>query len=304
MWDHIKTTHKSNQIHEQSEKMRAMEKKGQKKQVASKSLKQGTQESAAHAKEKTVVSRIEEHDIDGTMAGSTGKDVSGHEGSARPNVSPAVVRRLPRYFRYLRELLAQNVLRISSAELCKMMNITASQIRQDLNCFGGFGQQGYGYNVRYLYHKIGEILGVDNKYTAVIIGAGHLGGAIAGSTMFEKRGMMLVGIFDSDPRVIGRNLSGQKVKDIAQIDYFLGEIHVDVAILTLPKEKTNEMAQRLAAGGVRGFWNFTNAQIDRSKYNIIVENVHMGDSLMQLMYELTLTAPKKDGTSQEEENNI
>ncbi len=185
-----------------------------------------------------------------------------------------------------------------------MMNITASQIRQDLNCFGGFGQQGYGYNVRYLYHKIGEILGVDNKYTAVIIGAGHLGGAIAGSTMFEKRGMMLVGIFDSDPRVIGRNLSGQKVKDIAQIDYFLGEIHVDVAILTLPKEKTNEMAQRLAAGGVRGFWNFTNAQIDRSKYNIIVENVHMGDSLMQLMYELTLTAPKKDDTPQEEETTF
>ena len=223
------------------------------------------------------------------------KEEKSAENSEKATVSPAVVRRLPRYFRYLRELLAQDVLRISSAELCKMMNITASQIRQDLNCFGGFGQQGYGYNVRYLYHKIGEILGVNNRYTAVIIGAGNLGRAIAGSTMFEKRGIMLAGIFDTDPEIIGTQAGGQRVQDMEAISRFLDEIHVDIAILTLPKEYTNDTVQMLAACGVRGFWNFTNAQIDRSRFPISVENVHMGDSLMNLMYALN-----RDGAAKED----
>ena len=201
-------------------------------------------------------------------------------------VSPAVIKRLPRYFRYLRELLHHDILRISSSELSEMMNVTASQIRQDLNCFGGFGQQGYGYNVKYLYGKISDILGVSTNFNAVIIGAGNLGHAIAGSNMFEHRNMNLIGIFDVSPAIIGKKVADYTVMDMAELPAFAKKRPIDIAILTVPKECAQETAQVIANIGIRGLWNFTSTELDLKVHGIMVENVHMGDSLMRLMYEI------------------
>ena len=201
-------------------------------------------------------------------------------------VSPAVIKRLPRYFRYLRELLHHDILRISSSELSEMMNVTASQIRQDLNCFGGFGQQGYGYNVKYLYGKISDILGVSSNFNAVIIGAGNLGHAIAGSNMFEHRNMNLIGIFDVSPAIIGKKIANYTVMDMADLPAFAKKRPIDIAILTVPKEFAQETAQAIANIGIRGLWNFTSTELDMKIHGIMVENVHMGDSLMRLMYEI------------------
>lgn len=201
-------------------------------------------------------------------------------------VSPAVIKRLPRYFRYLRELLHHDILRISSSELSEMMNVTASQIRQDLNCFGGFGQQGYGYNVKYLYGKISDILGVSSNFNAVIIGAGNLGHAIAGSNMFEHRNMNLIGIFDVSPAIIGKKIADYRVMDMAELPAFAAKRPIDIAILTVPKEFAQETAQTLANIGIKGLWNFTSTELDLKVHGIMVENVHMGDSLMRLMYEI------------------
>ena len=211
---------------------------------------------------------------------------SGKRGNDYSAVSPAVIKRLPRYFRYLRELLRHDILRISSSELSEMMNVTASQIRQDLNCFGGFGQQGYGYNVKYLYGKISDILGVSAGFNAVIIGAGNLGHAIAGSNMFEHRNMNLVGIFDVSPAIIGQRISDYTVMDMADLPAFAEKHPIDIAILTVPKEFAQETAQTLANIGIRGLWNFTSTELDLKVHGIMVENVHMGDSLMRLMYEI------------------
>ena len=201
-------------------------------------------------------------------------------------VSPAVVKRLPRYYRYLRELLRNNKLRISSGELSRMMNVTASQIRQDLNCFGGFGQQGYGYNVKYLYSKISDILGVTNNYTAVIIGAGNMGRALVGSSMFEHRNVDLIGLFDSSENVIGRTVGPYTVLPMKELKSFSEEHRIDIAILTVPKEVAREVAEQLADIGIHGIWNFSSAEIQGMVTGAIVENVHMGDSLMKLMYEI------------------
>lgn len=201
-------------------------------------------------------------------------------------VSPAVIKRLPRYFRYLRDLLHHDILRISSSELSEMMNVTASQIRQDLNCFGGFGQQGYGYNVKYLYGKISDILGVSSNFSAVIIGAGNLGHAIAGSNMFEHRNMNIVGIFDVSEAVIGKKVADYTVMDMAELPTFAQKHPIDIAILTVPKEAAQATAQSLAGIGIRGLWNFTSTELDLKVHGIMVENVHMGDSLMRLMYEI------------------
>ena len=201
-------------------------------------------------------------------------------------VSPAVIKRLPRYFRYLRELLHHDILRISSSELSEMMNVTASQIRQDLNCFGGFGQQGYGYNVKYLYGKISDILGVSSNFNAVIIGAGNLGHAIAGSNMFEHRNMNLIGIFDVAPAIIGKKIADYRVMDMAEFPAFAKKRPIDIAILTVPKEFAQETAQTIANIGIKGLWNFTSTELDLKVHGIMVENVHMGDSLMRLMYEI------------------
>lgn len=199
-------------------------------------------------------------------------------------ISSAVIKRLPRYFRYLRELLEAGRMRISSGELSKMMKVTASQIRQDLNCFGGFGQQGYGYNVEYLYHKISEILGVDENYHAIIIGAGHLGLALVGSPMFDKRGVTLTALFDNAPDLVGKEYGSLPIYDIATLETYVQNNRVDLAVLTLPRAPAKEMALRLATLGVKGIWNFTNVELDLESVGTTVQNVHIGDSLMQLTY--------------------
>lgn len=238
-------------------------------------------ESAKESKQATDMQSEQAEETVKTRASRTYK--RGNDYSA---VSPAVIKRLPRYFRYLRELLHHDILRISSSELSEMMNVTASQIRQDLNCFGGFGQQGYGYNVKYLYGKISDILGVSSNFNAVIIGAGNLGHAIAGSNMFEHRNMNLIGIFDVAPAIIGKKIADYRVMDMAEFPAFAKKRPIDIAILTVPKEFAQETAQTIANIGIKGLWNFTSTELDLKVHGIMVENVHMGDSLMRLMYEI------------------
>ena len=206
--------------------------------------------------------------------------------SFRPDVSPAVIKRLPRYFRYLREIIRMGKTRVSSAELSRMMNVTASQIRQDLNCFGGFGQQGYGYNVNYLYTKICEILGVGCGFRAAVIGAGNLGLALVKSPMFEKRGVDVVAMFDVSEDIVGKTVNGVAVYDMDELERRLEEFGVNIAILTLPKEYATEVAQRLGSTGIGGIWNFTGKEIVLDPKSVVVENVHIGDSLMTLCYEV------------------
>lgn len=206
--------------------------------------------------------------------------------SFRPDVSPAVIKRLPRYFRYLRELIRMGKTRVSSAELSRMMNVTASQIRQDLNCFGGFGQQGYGYNVNYLYTKICEILGVGCGFRAAVIGAGNLGLALVKSPMFEKRGVDVVAMFDVSEDIVGKSVNGVEIYGMDMLESKLDEYGVNIAILTLPKEYATEVALRLGKTGVGGIWNFTGKEIVLDPDKVVVENVHIGDSLMTLCYEV------------------
>ena len=201
-------------------------------------------------------------------------------------ISSAVIKRLPRYFRYLRELLEAGRMRISSGELSKMMNVTASQIRQDLNCFGGFGQQGYGYNVKYLYGKISEILGVDRGYRAVIIGAGHLGLALVGSPMFTKRGVTISALFDNSKNLVGKDYGELHIYDISELDSYIKDNGIDIAVLTLPRAHAKDTAERLVSLGIKGIWNFTNVELDFEGLGTVVQNVHIGDSLMQLTYRI------------------
>ena len=201
-------------------------------------------------------------------------------------ISKAVITRLPRYYRYLGELIEDGVERISSGELSSRMKVTASQIRQDLNKFGGFGQQGYGYNVRYLYAEIGKILGIDRQHNLIIIGAGNLGQAIANYTNFERRGFLFRGIFDHDPKVCGKEIHGITVRPMEEMPDFIRENQIDIAVLTIPKTSAVEVAKQLAACGVRGIWNFAHVDL-RLPGHIQVENVHLSDSLMKLSYNLS-----------------
>ena len=205
-----------------------------------------------------------------------------------PNVSRAVIARLPRYHRYLRMLLEEGRGRISSSELSDLMNVTASQIRQDLNCFGGFGQQGYGYNVKYLYGKIGELLGVEEDYHTVIIGAGNLGRALAGTHMFERRGVTRLCMFDNDPAVVGTEIFGLPVYHIDELERFCRENRVDFAVMTTPREVAPAIAERLAALGVRGIWNFSNTELAISHKDMTIENIHLSDSMMKLCYDMRM----------------
>ena len=205
---------------------------------------------------------------------------------AKPTVSDAVIKRLPRYHRYLGDLLADGRLRISSAELSKIMNVTASQIRQDLNCFGGFGQQGYGYNVKYLHSKISELLGVNEGFRAVIVGAGNLGHALAATHMFERRGVERVAMFDVNPAVVGSEICGIPVYSIDILGDFCKNEKIDIGVLSLPKEAASEVSEIMIKAGVRGLWNFANMELKVSDPRVIVENIHLGDSLMKLCYEL------------------
>ena len=201
------------------------------------------------------------------------------------SISLAVIKRLPRYYRYLGDLLENEVVRISSKELSEKMQVTASQIRQDLNNFGGFGQQGYGYNVEYLYNEIGKILGLDKQYNVIIIGAGNLGQAIANYPDFEKRGFMIRKIFDVNPRLIGMSIRGVEICDIDEMEEYVRNNKVHIAALTVPKNKATQIASDLVAWGVKGIWNF--APIDlRLPKDVCVETVHLSDTLMRLSYSL------------------
>ncbi len=200
------------------------------------------------------------------------------------NISNSVIRRLPRYYRFLGELEDQQISKISSRELSERMHFTASQIRQDLNCFGGFGQQGYGYNVSELRKEIGRILGVDKHRKTILIGAGNLGTALAVHINFEKSGCSLIGIFDSNKKIVGNPLGKLTITDIDDLEKFCRENKPEVAVLCIPKSVTKEIVDRLTELGVRSFWNFSHYDINVEHKNIIVENVHLGDSLLTLSY--------------------
>jgi len=220
---------------------------------------------------------------------------------SKKKVSIAVIRRLPRYYRYLSDLLKMDITRISSKELSARMGITASQIRQDLNCFGGFGQQGYGYNVEYLYNEIGKILGVDKSFTTIIIGAGNMGQALANYGNFEKRGFKLVGIFDVNPKIIGKKIKNIEIMHFDRIEGFLKENKVDIAILTVPHEHTPEVADRVARLGIKGLWNFSPMDL-KLPYDVVIENVHLSDSLMVLGYRLSEKLGNTEEKMQNEQN--
>ena len=201
----------------------------------------------------------------------------------RKEISKAVVTRLPRYYRYLGELIEEGVERISSNELSARMKVTASQIRQDLNNFGGFGQQGYGYNVRSLYTEIAKILGIDRQHNLVIIGAGNLGQAIANYANFERRGFIIKGMFDINPRLIGLVVRGIEIRGVEELEKFIVDNEVQIAALTIPKTKAPEIAQRLVNAGVKAIWNFAHIDLVVPE-DVVVENVHLSESLMRLSY--------------------
>lgn len=199
-------------------------------------------------------------------------------------ISMSVVRRLPRYYRFLYDLKENGVTRISSRELSQRMGLTASQIRQDLNCFGGFGQQGYGYNVEMLRGEIASILGLPRQYRTVLIGVGNLGRALVSHVGFEKRGFSLIGLFDVREDVIGTSIGAHTVLPMSELEAFCLRERPEAAVLSLPRAAAPEVADRLVALGVKGFWNFSNGEIVEGE--IPVENVHLGDSLMTLCYRI------------------
>jgi redox-sensing transcriptional repressor len=201
-------------------------------------------------------------------------------------VSEAVMRRMPKYYRYLTDMEKAGIERISSKELSKRMGLTASQIRQDFNCFGGFGQQGYGYNVSELRQEIQKILGLHNEYHIIIIGAGNLGQALANYTGFEKDGFFVKALFDINPRLIGMSIRGIPIYDIDEMESFISENEVHIAAICTPKEKAQEAAEILIQSGVKGIWNF--AAVDIAVPNqAIVENVHLSDSLYTLSFRMS-----------------
>ena len=207
------------------------------------------------------------------------------------SISIAVIKRLPRYYRYLTDLAAHGIDKVSSTELSRRMGLTASQIRQDLNCFGDVGRKGYGYNVESLRAEIGAIFGIGNNYSAIMIGAGNLGHALANHFDFKKRGVHLAGIFDIRREIVGESISGLTIKHMDQVEAFCKENKPDIAILTVPKTEIRPTVARLTACGVNAFWNFAGLDLHLEFPNAQVENVHMGDSLMSLCYKI---ANKKD----------
>lgn len=202
----------------------------------------------------------------------------------KEKVSSAVIRRLPRYYRRLTELSRAGIVRISSKSLGESMNLTASQIRQDLSCFGEFGQQGYGYNVDSLRNEIAEILGMHKGHTAIILGVGNLGRALMENFHFDHSGVQLTAAFDISPEIIGRQISGVEVYPLDKLDGYLKENPTSIGILTVPKSTAAELSERLINNGVKGIWNFTNTELSISTPGVIVENVHFSDSLLTLSY--------------------
>ncbi len=200
-------------------------------------------------------------------------------------ISSAVIKRLPRYYRHLGELVERGVERISSKELSERMKVTASQIRQDFNNFGGFGQQGYGYNARYLYNEIGKILGLDRTYNVIIVGAGNLGQALVNYMDFERRGFDFIGLFDVKPSLIGTFVHGVEVSSVDAMEDFVRQHAVHIAALTLPRQHAPQVAAALVGWGVKALWNFTPTDLQVAS-DVVVENVHLTESLMGLSYNM------------------
>lgn len=200
-------------------------------------------------------------------------------------ISQAVIGRLPRYLRYLGELRDEGVERVSSQELSGLMKVTASQIRQDFNNFGGFGQQGYGYNVEYLYEEISKILGLDRRHNFIIIGAGNLGRALGNYMNFERRGFIFKGMFDKNPKLVGDDVRGVKVMAMDELEHFLQRNDVDIVVLTIPKTSAADIVNVLVDNGIRAIWNFAHVDLNVPE-GILVENVHLSDSLMKLSYNI------------------
>jgi len=208
-------------------------------------------------------------------------------------ISRAVISRLPIYYRYLGQLVDEGVERVSSKELSNIMRTTASQIRQDLNCFGGFGQQGYGYNVKYLYEEIGNILGLDQKHNLVLIGAGNLGQALANYVNFERRGFIIKGIFDLNTSLHGKKIRDVEIRPMEEMNNFVLTRDIDIAVLTIPKESAVMVAQELVNCGIKAIWNFAHVDLDVPD-GIVVENVHLSESLMKLSYNLNRQETEKN----------
>ena len=204
----------------------------------------------------------------------------------RQRISDAVIRRLPRYYRYLDDLHSKGIVRISSNSLGERMGITASQIRQDLSCFGEFGQQGYGYNIMELRAEIGHILGVDNQHRLIVVGAGHLGHALLQNFDFVQGGFQFDTAFDVSPALIGTTVNGVTIRSVSELDEYCALYHPDVAVLTVPKNVAQETASRLVSLGVRGLWNFTNTELS-VEGGVFVEDVHFADSLLTLSYRIS-----------------
>ncbi len=200
-------------------------------------------------------------------------------------ISLAVIKRLPRYYRYLGDLLDNDIQRISSVELSKRMNITASQIRQDFNNFGCFGIQGYGYNVESLYKEIQTILGLDVNHKLIVIGVGNLGSAILNYKSFKNRGFEIIGAFDNSEEIIGKTIADKEVQDIKNLSQFLDKNKVDIAVLTIPSDACDKIIDILSVNGVRGVWNFSNSEIEVPSY-MMQESVRLSDSLMTLSYRI------------------
>jgi len=199
------------------------------------------------------------------------------------SISMAVVRRLPKYHRYLGELKKNEVKRVSSQELSRITGFTASQIRQDLNCFGGFGQQGYGYNVDDLYQNISSILGLDRVYKTVIVGAGNLGQAIANYSFFAKSGFVPQALFDINPKLIGLKINDIEVRDVEELESFVRDNGIDIGIICTPKNQCQKVAETLARAGIKAIWNFAPSDINVPD-DIVVENVHLSESLFTISY--------------------
>lgn len=212
---------------------------------------------------------------------------------AKKEISQAVIQRLPRYYRYLEDLMDQGIERISSNELSKRMKLTASQIRQDLNNFGGFGQQGYGYNIRNLHDEIAKILNIDEEHEMIIVGAGHLGQALANYTNFRKRGFIVRAIFDQDPTVIGTRVGDVEVLPMEKIDEVVKASNVKMAAVCIPKTPAVKVVEQLIAAGVVGIWNFAHVDLEVPD-NVVIENVHLSESLMRLSYRMGETYGRKE----------
>ena len=208
-------------------------------------------------------------------------------------ISQAVIRRLPRYYRYLGELLDEGVERISSNDLSHRMKVTASQIRQDLNNFGGFGQQGYGYNVQFLYEEIGKIMGLNTEHRIIIIGAGNLGQALANYVKFEKLGFVITALFDVNPELSGKSVRGIPILMLSELDEYCRTHRVDIAALTMPKSKADSIASKLVDLGIRAIWNFAHVDLEIPNKDVVVESVHLSDSLMQLSYNIVKNSKNK-----------